>query len=505
MKKKFALPRVILLAAISIAALPLSASAFEKGEDYAVVEEIAPDSYAAFGEAYPGSVKKGWPACKTGALLKGTVITSIDGKGNHCKDGRNASYAFDGDPDTFFDDLGRQSYAALILDQAYELTEVRIHPCTSMPDDTMFGLRLQGSNDGVHWVDIILFNQDSHGREYHIFTPQTVTDPDYTDAGYNAKKDESIFWRGTGAYSMYRYINQSGMYDTMVAEIELYGNPAEATHVDSQTISAARPTLSSYVHHINVRNVHTTSENGALTGTVVGAGGVWNKNFYEYAFDGSERTVYDPAVKGPECWTGLLLDEPAVITEVRVLPGRGDRLPRTEGAHIQGSNDGIRWTTLVSFTRADCVETQEWITKAVDDPTPYRWIRYVNSGAQHGDAAELQFFGKTAEGTQSEPTETQNTVPAPTETANDEPEPPMTQGPDLPQRETDVAESIPAEGVPAEPDLPETAPPETDSAEDILSPNGQKLLLSLVLTGLAVLVTAAGLLLSRRKSDSEEK
>ncbi len=449
---KRAISSVLTLFLLSLCALQISA--FEKDKDYIVLEEKVPESYVAFGEKYPGSLNAGWPACKTGTLLKGTVISYIDGSGTHCTNDLNASFAFDGDPETYFDNFSRASYAGLILDQAYELTEIRIHPCTTMPGDTMFGMAIQGSNDGVHWVDIVLMNQDSHGTEYHIFTPQTITDKDYIDAGYKTKTDESPFWRGTGAYSMYRYINQSGIYDSMIAEIELYGVPAEPTNLTAREIAALRPTLTSYKGNINIRNVHVTPENGALSGTVIGAGGTWNKLLYEYAFDNSNRTVFDPAVKGPECWTGLLLDAPAVITEVRAMPGRGDRLTRTEGAHIQGSNDGISWTSLASFGAEDCVDTQEWIIKAVTDPTPYRYVRYVSSGIQHGDVAELLFFGRSAS-------------------------------------------EFPPETTPPETTAPETTAPETTAQ---ISPKTQKLIGAAALTAITVIVSSIGYIVSKKET-----
>lgn len=493
-----------LLSLLILPSFALSAAAFEKNKDYIVLEEADPEHYAAFGDAYPGSLKAGWPQCKTGTLLKGTVISYIDGSGTHCTNDLNASYAFDGDPETYFDNFSRASYAALILDQAYELTEIRVHPCTTMPFDTMFGMSIQGSNDGKHWVDIVLMNQDAHGKEYHIFTPQTVTDPDYIDAGYTKKRDESLFWRGTGSYSMYRYINQSGIYDTMIAEIELYGVPAEATILDARAVSALRPTLSSYKGNINIRNVHVTPENGALSGTVICAGGTWNKNYPEFAFDGSERTVYDPAEKGPECWAGLLLDEAAVITEVRVMPGRGDRLLRTEGAHIQGSNDGINWTSLTSFAAEDCVDTQEWIIKTVTDTTPYRYVRYVSSGVQHGDAAELLFFGRTvsadAPSTGAPSTEIPLTGVPTTGT-------PSTDAPSTGVPLTGVSSTnTPPKDTPT-PELPETTLPDNVSQQTNLSkfsPETQKLMGAGILTALTVLISVIARLYSKKKKSKDE-
>ncbi len=485
----------LMLALLFLPIYAQSTSAFEKGKDYIVIEEAVPSAYVAFGDSYPGSIKAGWPECKTGELLKGTVISYIDQNGTHCTNDLNASYAFDGDPETYFDNFSRNSYAALILDQAYELTEIRVHPCTTMPGDTMFGMAIQGSNDGVHWVDIVLMNQDSHGKEYHIFTPQTVTDQDYIDAGYTTKKDESQFWRGTGAYSMYRYINQSGIYDSMIAEIELYGVPGEGKILTARELAALRPTLTSYKGNINIRNVHVTPENGALSGTVIGAGGTWNKLFYEYAFDNSNRTVYDPAEKGPECWVGLLLDEPAVITEVRVMPGRGDRLMRTEGAHIQGSNDGITWTSLTSFAAEDCVDEQEWIIKPVTDPNSYRYVRYVSSGVQHGDAAELLFFGKSI-----------SELPA--ETSAPETSAPETESSEITKEETTTPATTAAETVHTETDSTEIASPETAAPSESPTPlslDAQKFIGAAVLTGLAVISSGIGYFIAQKKRKSEDE
>jgi hypothetical protein len=266
-------------------------------------------------------------------------------------------------------------------------------------------------------------------------------------------------------------------------------------------MAALRPTLTSYKGNVNIRNVHITPENGALPGTVIGAGGTWNKNYPELAFDGNERTVYDPAVKGPECWAGLLLDEPAVITEVRVMPGRGDRLLRTEGAHVQGSNDGVTWTSLTSFAAEDCVDTQEWIIKPVTDPTPYLYVRYVSSGVQHGDAAELLFFGKSAAPTETSAAQTPSDGPAA--------EVPQTgeTAPSVPQTGEQYVTS--GETAPVSPDAPEPS----ETAENAPAPEPplsklpiqtQKQIGAGILTALTVLISLIAVFLSRKKDRSED-
>ncbi len=398
MKKTIAM----ILSALLLAGMTTATAAFEKDVDYVVAD---PAEIAMFGDSYPASLAEGWPACTSGELLKGTVIAGGTAELN-CADGHSAAYAFDGNTDTFYEtfELSHRSYLGLILDQAYELTEVRIKPSKERPTDRLHGLVVQGSNDGETWASILRFRQDAHGNEYHVFTPQTMlNDQAYVDAGYSKRTDVSIFWMAKGgSYSMYRVVNPGQGLQIAFSEIEFYGVAKEATELTPETLAAKIPSLYYYPGNIHVRPETPASVDGNLTGTIIGAGGAWNRALYDLAFDNSNKKAYDSEYIGPDCWVGMMFDEPHALTSVKVQPKRGGG-GHMEGAHIQGSLDGINWRTLAVFTLEDVPTKQDFVTKEITDPNGYLYFRYVTTGDNlnagsmgETEAAEILFYGAPA-------------------------------------------------------------------------------------------------------------
>ena len=389
---------------------------------WADIEEIAPDAIAAgmYGDSYPYSVDYDWPDVKGGdGIVKGTVITGVnpaDGT-THCwSNGTdNASCAFDGDTTTFFDpyEASMLSWAGVRLDQAYELTEVRICSRSGF-DDRIRGAAIQGSNDnGATWHNVVYFDPDivpSSGlltNDYHIVTPEK--NADYV-AVYmeNFDMDEetadfSKFWVGNGSYSMYRYVN-FGTSHGDCAEIELYGHPADAYTGEEKTIEqAAKSDLSVFVGTVDYIGTANDTSDGAVAGKVIGGGGSYSAGSNEYAdaWDNNGDTFYDPASAGPDCWTGLLADQATVVTEVRVRP-RISWFSRTPGAPIQGSNNGVDWVDLAEYTADDALAEdaeQAYISKTVDGAAAYWMFRYVSDGTNHGDVADIVLIGTPGEAT----------------------------------------------------------------------------------------------------------
>ncbi|MBE6599030.1 MAG: discoidin domain-containing protein [Ruminococcaceae bacterium] len=384
MKKLFS----VFLAALVLTGLASAASAFEKGTDYVVIEETDPANYVAFGENYPGSTSAGLPECTRGELLKGTVISAVNKDGVHCFNGvsenYNASRAYDGDIMTFAYpfNTGVQSWMGIMLDQPYELTEIRIYAAPTYAVN-VYEQAIQGSNDGVNWHTITYFSDLSEADGYYVLTPEPH--------GYADTADYSDYWVGGGSYSMYRYINLSGgvVYGG-AGEMEFYGVAKDAYEADDNGF-APFITVDSYLKDIEFTDAVSVSVDGSLAGTVIGAGGDWMGHAYAHAFDGDTTTFYDPACTGPACFTGIYVEEPTAIGEVRVLPvldpDNPERIDRTETCRFQGSVDGVTWNTLAVIDEA--VTTQEWITRKVDDTTAYNYFRYVSDGTKHGEAAEL--------------------------------------------------------------------------------------------------------------------
>ncbi len=377
------------------------------------IEELAPDAIAngMFGDTYPYSVDYDWPECKSDPIIKGTVITGVDADGTtHCWSNgtNNASCAFDGDNQTFFDpyDAHERSWAGLRLDQAYELTEVRICSRSGF-DDRIVGARIEGSNDnGVTWHNVVYFDPDklpSSGiltNDYHIITPEKNDDyiNQYKDnfGMDDDMADLSKFWVGHGSYSMYRYVNY-GVKHGDCAEIELYGHPADAYVGDEVEIYVApKSDLENYYGTVEYTGIAAAVTDGSIPGTVIIGGSAYSDSATgDKAFDGDGESYYDPAEKSQECWTGIIADKAYVLNEVRILPRIG-QFVRTEGATIQGSNDGATWTTLVTYTADDCLadgSDQTWVSKTIENAGAYWMFRYITDGTQHGDVGEVAFYG----------------------------------------------------------------------------------------------------------------
>lgn len=114
----------------------------------------------------------------------------------------------------------------------------------------------------------------------------------------------------------------------------------------------------------------------------------------EFMFDGDTSTFFDPFEGSEKSWAGLSTDRPYRLTEIRLHPREYD-LNRTQGAAVQGSNDGTRWDTIwFSCTPAAgydyiIVNEEDMLNKG-----SYRFFRYVSLCGQHGDIAELELYGK---------------------------------------------------------------------------------------------------------------
>ena len=406
MKKTLA----VILSSILLLALATAVLAGPENMDcetpWKTIEDLAPDALAdMFGDSYPYSVDYDWPECKSDPVIKGTVIVGVAADGTtHCwSNGTdNASCAFDGDTTTFYDpyEASTKSWCGLLLDQPYELTEVRI--CNrSGQESRIIGAAIQGSNDnGVTWHNVVYFDKEIYGstalltNDYHIVTPEPNQEyiDIYKDVMDEKDADFSHYWVGHGSYNMYRYVNLVGTHGDC-ADIELYGHPADAYIGDEKVIEEAKKsTGEEYFGTIDYVGTANVAADGGVTGKVIGGGGSYSAGANEYAdaWDGDGATFYDPASAGQDCWTGILADQATVLTEVRVMPRVGWN-DRTAGAAIQGSNNGVNWTTLAFYDKADCLAAdaeQAYIVKPVEGAAAYWMFRYISLGYEAGTAAD---------------------------------------------------------------------------------------------------------------------
>ena len=299
---------------------------------------------AACASDYPSS---GTDIPAGSALLEGALIGETVGWNGQQDKGRSS--AFDGDVYTYYDPTAQgadYAYCGVDLGAPYVLSKVVIMPRENWLD-RFHGASIQGSNDMEDW-DTLWVSEHS-AREWEW---QEIED----------------FDNNTG-YQYYRYWNGYAHGD--VAEVELYGYPVGA--------AVAGPIK--------------------LQGEVIGEETGWDGSpgtGAAAAFDGDRYTYYDPTSKGADyAYAGIALDAPQILSKVRIFPREG-WTDRFRGASIQGSDDMRDWETL--WTSTSAAEAWEWQTVTdFENNKGYLYYRYWN-GEEHGDVAELEFYGFSSEG-----------------------------------------------------------------------------------------------------------
>ena len=134
-----------------------------------------------------------------------------------------------------------------------------------------------------------------------------------------------------------------------------------------------------------------------LTGAVIGSPGSWNNgtvNTKEKVFDGNLSTAYD-ALNSTGDWAGLDLGSgnAKVITAIRYCP-RTNFTARMVGGIFQGSNTADFSGNPVTLATVTLVPaTGIFTTIAVDEPTAFRYVRYIGPTDSYCNVAEVQFFG----------------------------------------------------------------------------------------------------------------
>ena len=111
------------------------------------------------------------------------------------------------------------------------------------------------------------------------------------------------------------------------------------------------------------------------------------------AFDGNPATFFDPLGVG-DGYCGMQFDEPYILEKVAIL-SRSGWLDRFAGACIEGSNNGEDWETIWESDEAAASETEYTVVTEGDFEnnygyTMFRYYNYLN----HGDVAEVEFYGK---------------------------------------------------------------------------------------------------------------
>ncbi len=133
-----------------------------------------------------------------------------------------------------------------------------------------------------------------------------------------------------------------------------------------------------------------------MIGTVIGNETGWDGtegSGAASAFDGKANTFFDPLGQG-DGYCGMQMSETYILEKVAILSRHVDTdyNSRFKGAQIQGSNDGENWTSL---WQSDTTGTapEYYIVTEFENNTGYTMFRYFND-ADHGDVAEVEFYGQ---------------------------------------------------------------------------------------------------------------
>lgn len=132
-----------------------------------------------------------------------------------------------------------------------------------------------------------------------------------------------------------------------------------------------------------------------LAGTPYGTSPPWSpSSTYDKAFDGDPGTFFDYSQAGGG-YTGLDLGRAQAIAQIRFVPRYG-YFSRMVGGVFQGCTDGPD-AGCHQLAAVEWTPSADWHVLTVDDPTPYRWVRYVGPDGGFGNVAEIEFYAKGGE------------------------------------------------------------------------------------------------------------
>ncbi|MFB7251189.1 discoidin domain-containing protein [Microbacterium sp. NPDC056234] len=346
------------------------------------------------------------------SALATVTASAVQWPGNGLGADEVGALLFDGDPATA-GDLNTASGSYYVLDFGDNALvapeQILFLPRAGASYTRANGTVVQVSSDGTEWTDL--------------------TDPVTGAADGRWIVREPREGGPTGAFRYVRIINESA-WSGNLAEVEIYGALAfDDAFIDervrdtsamtrasaflyAEEIASIRADLASpdadraellqrliaadgilvpateLLPKIEVQQSGVTSSSASWDGTRDAAANGWA------AFDGDPAT--SPDTKAKSGWVSADLGEgaEAVVGLIKYLPRAGGANPsRMNGAYIEASSDGESWTRLWTF---EGVTTAVWGEAAINDPTPYRYIRYV-SPTGFANVAEIELLGKATD------------------------------------------------------------------------------------------------------------
>ncbi|MDO3411930.1 putative Ig domain-containing protein [Saccharibacillus sp. CPCC 101409] len=114
-------------------------------------------------------------------------------------------------------------------------------------------------------------------------------------------------------------------------------------------------------------------------------------------FDGKPNTITDFRVGGSGSGGYIRFDfgsDGVKLSQAELLARQDNYYTRIGGTVVQGSHNGVSWTTLTPAA----VKTAEWQTLNAQSSEAYRYIRIYNGSSWYGNMAELRLHGETQGG-----------------------------------------------------------------------------------------------------------
>jgi beta-galactosidase len=166
--------------------------------------------------------------------------------------------------------------------------------------------------------------------------------------------------------------------------------PVAHSEYISRTPAPRAPKMATAVHSVFVK----------LTGKPVGTPGSYANDGADItkAFDGDITTFVDaPAdMGGDNCWVGLDLGSPKMITKIRWYP-RDEWADRMTDGIFQGSNSADFAHPVDLYTLPDKIPDKQWgETTDIESSQPFRYVRFASPPGGSNNVAELEFFTSPA-------------------------------------------------------------------------------------------------------------
>lgn len=209
---------------------------------------------------------------------------------------------------------------------------------------------------------------------------------------YIRHANKTLTWAGASLNNVYflpaaRRINQETTFKIEVEAVSpSFGTSSRAVSADV-TLPPLPPLTAPFI----------TSYSPFTGATVIGTSGTWGGTATrDKIYDNDTGTSFDSTdADANTAWAGLDLGE-GNGREVRAISyyPRGSFSSRMVGGRFEGSNvadfsSGVTLLAMVDTTPVEGVYT----TLAINNPTVFRYVRYLTPGGGHCNVAEVKFYG----------------------------------------------------------------------------------------------------------------